>query len=91
MSVELAEQAAKLEKKGKYAKAADLYIKAEMPAKAAKAYEQGCDYSKAELLYEEAGDSANAQKMREKKRKTSAYDSFEDEQSKFQQEFGNPY
>ena len=80
-----------LEKKGKYAKAADYFLKAELPARAAASYEKGCDYKRAQEIYLDAGKEEDAKRCEEKLRKAKKDESFDDEQSKFQQEFGNPY
>ncbi len=90
-SVDLVAKAESLERKGKFAKAADYFIKAGFPERAAATYEKGCDYKKAQELYLEAGKSDDAERCGEKLRKSQKYESFEEEQSKFQQDFGNPY
>lgn len=91
MTEELILRAERLEKKGNQIKAAQLYLEAGLKEKAAAAFENGLDYPRAQKLYEELGKAEDAERCKKKNERINSFGSFEEEQSKFQQDFGNPY
>jgi hypothetical protein len=84
-------KAEKLEMKGKFDKAALLYLEAGFKEKAASAYEKGTYYQKAVDIYAEIGKLEDAERCKGKLKKSNSYETWEDEQHSFQQDQGNPY
>jgi hypothetical protein len=89
----LLSRAKSLEAKQLFVKAADYYLKAEMGFEAASAYEKAMAYDKAEALFRKLGKNEDAERCREKREKSSSErgKTWQDLQSEFQQDKGNPY
>ncbi|HIH18460.1 TPA: hypothetical protein HA225_00625 [Candidatus Micrarchaeota archaeon] len=86
-------RAKSLESKQLFVKAADYYIKAGMEYEAAAAFEKAAAYGKAEALFRKLGKDDDAMRCKEKREKSSsdAGKTWQDLQSEFQQDKGNPY
>jgi len=84
-------KAKRLEEKLLYVKAAEAYLKLSMEEGAAAAYEKGGDFGKAALLFEKMGKKGDAARCRKKRDEASTGQTWQDMQSEFQHDSGNPY
>ncbi|VVC00014.1 Uncharacterised protein [uncultured archaeon] len=87
----MAAKAARLEDKMLFVKAAELYAKLSMPEKAAAAYEKGSAFDKAAELFDRLGKKEDAARCRAKRDAASTGQTWQDMQSEFQKDSGNPY
>ncbi len=88
---ELAAKAKRLEGKQMFVKAAEIYSKLGMDADAAKAYEAAGAFDKAIALYLKMEKKADAERCKKKRDEASTGQTWQDMQSEFQQDSGNPY
>lgn len=80
-----------LEGKRLFVKAAERYLKIGMEEPAAAAYENGGAFEKAAALFEKLGRNEDVRRCEEKKKAASDTTTWDDLQSEFQQDRGNPY
>ncbi|MCX8175148.1 MAG: hypothetical protein N3E51_03000 [Candidatus Micrarchaeota archaeon] len=83
-------KAARLEGKLLFVKAAEIYLKLEMPESAAAAYEKGGAYEKAAALFEKLGRAEDAARCRAKRDAEATGQTWQDLQAEFQKDKGNP-
>lgn len=90
---QLVEKAHRLEAKQLFVKAADYYLKVDMGFEAASAYEKAMAFEKAESLFRKLGKNEDAERCKAKREKASgeAGRTWQDLQSEFQKDKGNPY
>ena len=88
---QLLAKAKRLEEKLMLVKAAETYLKLEMPAEAASAYEGGGAFEKAADLFAKIGKSEDAARCKSKLEAARSGRTWADEQADFQQDKGNPY
>ena len=84
-------KAKRLEEKLLYVKAADIYLKLGMNDEAASALEKGGAFDRAAELFAKAGKEEDAARCRAKRDAASTGQTWQDLQSEFQQDKGNPY
>ncbi len=84
-------KAARLEEKSLFVKAADIYLSFGMGDKAASAYEKGGAFDKAAVLFSKLGKEPDAIRCRAKRDAASTGQTWQDLQSEFQKDSGNPY
>jgi len=88
---ELLAKAKRLEGKLLYVKAAEIYLKLSDEKSAASTYEKGGDLSKAAGLFEKIGKKGDAERCRKKRDAAATGQTWQDMQSDFQKDSGNPY
>ena len=84
-------KAARLEEKMLFVKAAEIYQKLGMNGEAAVAYEKGSAFDKAACLFASLGKEEDAARCRKKRDAASTGQTWQDMQSDFQKDSGNPY
>ena len=84
-------KAARLEEKMLFVKAAEVYLKLSEDGKAAEAYEKGSAFDRAAALFSKAGKDKDAARCRAKRDAASTGQTWQDVQSEFQKDSGNPY
>ena len=87
---ELLAKAKRLEGKYLFVKAGEVYLSLSMVAEAAAAFEKGSDYSHAAALFDKLGKKADAERCRKLRDANSTGATWQDLQSEFQQDAGNP-
>jgi hypothetical protein len=88
---QLVARAQLLEKKQFFVKAAEIYLRAGLEEQAAKAYESGSAYDKAAGLFKKLGKEEDARRCQAKRDAGATGQTWQDLQSEFQQDKGNPY
>ncbi len=88
---QLIEKARRLEGKQLFVRAAETYLKIGMDPEAAAAFEKCGAYDKAEGLYKKLGRGKDAERCAKKRGESMSGTTWQDLQSEFQQDKGNPY
>lgn len=88
---ELLAKAKRLEGKQMLVKAAEIYATLGMEADAARAFEAAASFDKAIALYLKMGKPEDAARCRKKRDEASTGQTWQDMQSDFQHDSGNPY
>ena len=83
-------KAKRLEGKYLFVKAGEIYLSLLMDAEAAAAFEKGSDYSRAAALFDKLGKKEDAARCRKLRDQNSTGSTWQDLQSEFQQDAGNP-
>lgn len=87
----LVAKAKRLEGKMLFVKAAEIYISLSMKEEAAAAYEKGSAFDKAAGIFDELGKAEDAARCRKLRDANSTGGTWQDLQSEFQKDAGNPY
>ncbi len=87
----LIEKAQRLEGRQLFVKAAEAYLEIGMEPEAAAAFEKCGAYDKAEALYKKLGLAQDAERCAKKRGESMSGTTWQDLQSEFQQDKGNPY
>jgi len=87
----LVAKAKRLEGKLLYVKAAEVHLLLGDEQSAAADYERGSDFGKAAALFEKMGKKDDAERCRKKRDEASTGQTWQDLQSEFQKDSGNPY
>ena len=86
----LVAKAKRLEGKYLYVKAGGIYLSLSMEAEAAAAFEKGSDYTRAAALFDKLGKGEDAARCRKLRDQNSTGSTWQDLQSEFQKDAGNP-